>query len=85
MQLGFIRYEDEKVDTAWGVNGSVDYVIREVQMEIDGYQFKAPIAWFQDKNCDDLLLGREVVFDEFDIEFRQMDEEILFKKRTKPS
>ncbi len=28
-----------------------------------------------------MLLGREVVFDKFSIEFRQADEEIIFTKR----
>ena len=80
-QLGFTVYDDERIETALGVNGSVEYVIREVQIEIDSHRFKAPIAWLQDENCDDLLLGREVVFDEFDIEFKQQDETIVFRKR----
>jgi len=81
-ELGFKVYDDERLEIALGVNGSVEYVIREVQMEIDGHGFKAPVAWLQNEGCDDLLLGREVVFDEFDIEFKQAEEEIVFRKRN---
>jgi hypothetical protein len=30
---------------------------------------------------EQLLLGREVVFDKFNVEFRQADEEIIFTRR----
>jgi len=30
---------------------------------------------------EDILLGGEVVFDLFDVEFKQVDETIIFKKR----
>jgi len=30
----------------------------------------------------DVLLGREMVFDLFDVEFKQADEKIVLKKRT---
>lgn len=29
----------------------------------------------------DIIIGREVIFDAFDIEFKQADETIIFKKR----
>ena len=38
-------------------------------------------AWLQDPDLDDMIIGRDTVFDLFDIEFRQADEEIEFKKR----
>ncbi len=52
-----------------------------IQIKIDTFTFDAPIGWILDKDCDDVLLGREVVFDLFDVEFKQADEEIIFKKR----
>lgn len=51
-------------------------------MTIDGHTFIAPMAWLQNnKGGEQLLLGREVVFDKFNIEFRQADEEIIFTRR----
>jgi hypothetical protein len=80
-ELGFERFESEVVDLATGVNGTVEYVLRNVQMSLEGHTFIAPVAWLLEPKCDDLLLGREVVFDLFDIEFKQKDETIIFKKR----
>jgi Aspartyl protease/Family of unknown function (DUF5678) len=73
-QIGFNRFEEEVAEVAAGVNGTVEYVIRKIKMEIDGYSFDAPIAWLLDEKCEDILLGREKVFDVFDVEFRQKDE-----------
>jgi len=84
-ELGLERYEDEVVDFAAGVNGTVEYVLRNVKMTLEGFTFTAPVAWFLAPNCDDLLLGREVVFDVFDIEFKQKDETIIFRKRDDTS
>ncbi len=80
--LGFVKHEDEVPEVAAGVNGTVEYVIRKVNMEIEEHVFSAPVAWLLDEKCDDLLLGRETVFDIFDIEFKQKDGEILFRKRS---
>jgi hypothetical protein len=40
-----------------------------------------PIAWLQTDDAVECLLGREVVFDNFDIEFKQRDRQIIFKYR----
>ncbi|WP_293143937.1 MULTISPECIES: hypothetical protein [unclassified Microcoleus] len=45
-------------------------------MTIDGYNLMVPTAWIQNNTADVMLLGKEVVFDKFNIEFRQAD----FKK-----
>jgi hypothetical protein len=34
-----------------------------------------------DDEFDEMIIGREIVFDMFDIEFKQAVEEIIFKKR----
>ncbi len=41
----------------------------------------APVAWAQTDNCEEIILGREVVFDVFDIKFKQGEEMIIFKWR----
>ncbi len=80
-QLGFYLFEGERPMKAAGVGGTIAYVIRDVQMELAGFTLTAPVGWFVDEGSDDLLLGREVVFDFFDIEFKQKDEQIIFNKR----
>ncbi|MBK6815330.1 MAG: retropepsin-like domain-containing protein [Saprospiraceae bacterium] len=80
-KLGFDRFESEVVEMAASVNATVEYVLRNIEMIIEEHTFKAPIAWLLNPECVDILLGREVVFDQFNIEFRQKDEVIIFKKR----
>lgn len=82
IDLGLQLTDNERILNAEGVNGSIRYVERVVQFKIDNTTFDAPIGWILDKECDDVLLGREVVFDLFDVEFKQADEEIIFKKRS---
>ena len=51
-------------------------------MTIDEQSFIAPVAWLQSNTGgEQLFLGREVVFDKFNIEFRQADEQIIFTWR----
>ncbi len=80
--LGLSIAEDEYIETAEGVNGTVDYVVRNLTFNLDGHIFKAPVGWILTEEVEDILLGREVVFDLFDVEFKQKDELILFKKRN---
>jgi len=66
-----------------GVSGSFTFISKEVNCIIDGRKFKLPIAWVQDPKNNHLILGREVVFDLFDIEFKQAEETIIFRWRRK--
>jgi hypothetical protein len=52
-------------------------------MIIAGHTFDAPILWAQDDNVP-TVLGREIVFDLFDIEFCQADRRMLFRWRRSP-
>lgn len=81
IDLGLNISEGEVIEKAEGVNGFVDYVLRNLNFEIDGYKFIAPVGWVQTESVEDILLGREIVFDIFDVEFKQKDEQIIFKKR----
>jgi hypothetical protein len=79
--LGYSLSPGEVLSHGEGVGGSVQYVLREIQMQIDDHIFSAPVAWLQNEHCEEILLGREVVFDLFDIEFKQAEEKIIFKHR----
>jgi Aspartyl protease len=80
--LGFNRYEDEKMLEGEGAGGGkIPYLLREVKMTIEERTFKVTVAWMLDEAYEEGLLGRDTVFDLFDIEFKQADEQILFKWR----
>lgn len=81
LQLGFTKSIGEKISMADGIGGSVEYLLRNIELEIDSHHFTAPVAWIQNDDCQEALLGREVVFDLFDIEFKQAEEIIIFKWR----
>ena len=80
-ELGFALADGEQMLLAHGVGGNVNYVLRHMQMTIESYSFDAPVAWLQEAGHDEEILGREKVFDLFNIEFRQADEEIIFTWR----
>jgi hypothetical protein len=80
--LGFTVSLGEELETGVGVGGEIEYVTRSLDLTIDGHTFKAPVAWILTENTNaPLLLGREVVFDSFDIKFVQAEERIEFEWR----
>lgn len=79
--LGYALADGEEILVGQTISGRVEYVLRRVELTIDGQTFMAPVAWIQNNTADVMLLGREVVFDKFNIEFRQADEQIIFTWR----
>lgn len=80
--LGYALADAESTLLAETIGGRVEYVLRNVEMTIDGHNLIAPVAWLQSNTGgEQLLLGREVVFDKFNIEFRPADEQIIFTWR----
>jgi hypothetical protein len=78
-ELGYTLADSESKLVAETIGGNVEYVMRDIEMTINEKQFVAPVAWLQtDASAAQLLLGREVVFDKFNIEFRQSEEKIIF-------
>ncbi|WP_375515986.1 retropepsin-like aspartic protease, partial [uncultured Nostoc sp.] len=81
--LGYALADAESKLLAETIGGRVEYVLRNVEMTIDEHSFIAAVAWLQtNTGGEQLLLGREVVFDKFNIEFRQADEQIIFTWRA---
>jgi hypothetical protein len=77
--LGYKLADAESTLVAETIGGNVEYVLRKIEMTIDNYSFIAPIAWLQTPiDTKQLLLGREVVFAQFYVEFRQRKEQIIF-------
>jgi hypothetical protein len=81
--LGFQMSTGELPNQGEGVGSIIEYVMREVSITIEGHTFKARVAWLLDESIVEAILGRESIFDFFDIEFKQADEEVIFKWRSK--
>jgi hypothetical protein len=82
-ELGLVLADAEQTLQAQGVGGTANFVLRSLTMTIDDQVFIMPVAWLQEelRNIEDMILGREVVFDKFNIEFRQAEERIIFTWR----
>ncbi|MDX2133635.1 MAG: aspartyl protease family protein [Saprospiraceae bacterium] len=80
--LGLKETPGEILEHAAGIGGVISFALRRIQFSIDGYAFDAPVAWIQNQYTKDLILGREVVFDLFNITFKQADQAIIFQLRT---
>lgn len=83
MELGFRHEPDEDIVTLRGIGGTVEGFRRNVTMTVAGHTFDTPILWAQADKVP-TVLGREVVFDLFDIEFRQADRRVIFRWRRSP-
>jgi hypothetical protein len=51
-----------------------------MSIDIEGHRLQIPVAWALAEDAL-LLLGRGVVFDKFDIEFKQADKLVVFRWR----
>jgi hypothetical protein len=84
LQLGLKHDPTDLIDEAQGVGGGVvKLTFKRLELEIEGVKFFAPVAWILDTNYPEMIIGREVVFDLFDIEFKQAEQQIVFKPRAK--
>jgi hypothetical protein len=61
-----------------GVGGKTDYLYREICVRINDQTLTIPVASILDENELKFIIGRVVVFDLFDITFRQSKEVIDF-------
>ncbi len=82
-ELGLALADAEQTLLAQGVGGTANFVLRSLTMSIDEHVFNLPVAWLQEevRHIEDMIMGREVVFDKFNIEFRQAEERIIFTWR----
>ena len=77
--LGLSRSDEEILSFAQGVGGEVSYLLRRICLTIDGHSISTMVAWCQDEEIEDMIVGRQDVFDAFHIEFRQSERRIIFK------
>jgi len=74
--LGLERTASE-IKEIGGIGGVIAVRFAVVPMRIEGHQFDCTIAWAQIERVP-LLLGRESVFDYFDITFQQRKKKTIF-------
>ena len=80
-ELGFTLLPEELHQQAIGVSGAIDILLRQAVVRIDEVTATIPVAWVQEATFTDVILGRAVVFDLFDITFKQAEETIIFAPR----
>lgn len=80
IQLGLVISEGETPGESDGIGGSVPILEREISIDIEDHRLQIPVAWALAEDAP-LLLGRVVVFDKFDIEFKQADKLVIFRWR----
>ncbi|MGB7519187.1 MAG: retropepsin-like domain-containing protein, partial [Spirulinaceae cyanobacterium] len=61
-QLGFDLVKQEQTLLAQGIKGTVEYVFRNLELNIKGHNFTSPVVWLQgDSGEEQILLGKELV------------------------
>ncbi len=84
LNLGLTKSDHEHTFEAIGIGGgTVEYLVRDIDLTIDCHTIKTPVAWVQDADSSDKIVGREIIFDYFNIEFRQSEERIVFTPVSK--
>ena len=53
--LGYTKGEGENLGSGEGIGGSIEYLLRQVEIEIEGHRFTAPVAWIQSDFCEEIL------------------------------
>jgi hypothetical protein len=81
LDLGFKTEVSDLRVKGYGVAGNFTFVAKEIDCAINGKKFKLPIGWMQEEKNPHIILGREIVFDLFDVEFKQKEELVEFKWR----
>jgi len=72
-----IPYRMGRIREMGGIGGVIAVRFAPVPMRIEAYQFDCTIAWAQIELIP-LLLGREDVFDHFDVTFQQRSKKTIF-------
>ena len=78
-ELGLSRSDEEVLLFAQGIGGRASYLLRRIRLVIDGHPVSAMVAWCQDEDIEEMIVGRQDVFDAFHIEFRQSERRVIFK------
>jgi hypothetical protein len=80
-KLGWATTPAEVPHDVSSLGGSVQFFPRLATISVDDHAVEAPVAWLSSPGSTELILGRAVVFDAWDITFVQAEERIDFRWR----
>ena len=66
------------VEEVYGIGGGIPIMIKRLELKIGGVIINARVGWSLREDVP-FLLGRMDVFNEFNIEFREREEKVIFK------
>jgi Aspartyl protease len=78
--LGLEWHETDLIKIAHGVGSTINYVEKMLTISIDEHKFKIPICWCITPEVDDILLGREGIFSQFEVLFSEAKRMVSFTK-----
>lgn len=73
-----LKKGNSSVERIGGIGGSIGIVYKSCRIKIGEKELGINVAWAQTEDIPPLL-GREDIFDEFEISFRQKQREIIFQ------
>lgn len=74
-----LSVDEKKIEHIGGLSGNVSVIYFKQEIKIGGVQLTAQIAWALTEEVPPLL-GRNDVFDKFNIQFRQRESLIIFNE-----
>lgn len=77
--LGFKQHEGESIKHMHGIAGSIPYLSRKVKLQLGNDIFEIEIAWALIEEVP-ALLGRQDIFDRYEVTFKQKNKKIFFKE-----
>jgi len=66
------------VEEVYGIGGGIPIIIKRLELKIGDVIINARVGWSLREDVP-FLLGRMDVFNEFNIEFREREERVIFK------
>lgn len=66
--------------TSHGVGGEVPVKHVRLNLLIGSFKLKTTFAWFYTQDNIPVIIGRKGIFDQFNIDFRQKEGKIIFRK-----
>lgn len=74
-----LKLDKSKIDKIGGISGSVPISHHKINLKIGGFILTGKIGWARIEEVPPLL-GRENIFDFFNVTFKQKDSIIMFEK-----
>ncbi len=79
VEIGLTKNKGDIVKTAFGVGSQIEYLEKAIDIEIDSKTIEIPVCWCLNLVIDDLLLGREGIYERYRVVFDQQREEVSFE------